>query len=185
MDDAGSRRHHAEVLKGLLPPAQELVALAIALVFDVHVDLHGVVHTVGVNLHRVVDDHVGLHLRIDHFGVAAELLDGVAHRGQVNDARHASEVLHDDSRRRELDFVAWIRCGVPIEQRLHVLVGDIGAVLVAHKVLDEHLERVRKVVNALKVGDAVVVVRLLPDIEDVQLVVAHGHGFPPNVLWNW
>ena len=52
-------------------------------------------------------------------------------------------------------------------------------------ITDEHLERIRKVVNALKVGDAIVVVRLLPDVEDVQLVVAHGHGFPPNVLWNW
>ncbi len=185
VDDAGPRRHHAEVLEGLLAPAQELVAFAVAFVFDVHVDLHGVIHTVGVDLHGMVDDHVGLHLRVDHLGVAAELLDGVAHRGQVDDARHAGEVLHDDARRRELDLMAWIGCRVPIEQRLHVLVGDVGAVLVAHKVLDEHLERIRKVVNALKVGDAVVVVRLLPDVEDVQLVVAHGHGFPPNVLWNW
>jgi len=35
------------------------------------------------------------------FGVAAELLDGVAHGGQVDDGGHAREVLHHDARGHE------------------------------------------------------------------------------------
>ena len=30
--------------------------------------------------------------------------DGLAHGGEVDDAGHAGEVLHDDARRRELDL---------------------------------------------------------------------------------
>ena len=37
VDDARSRRYHAEVLECLLTPTQELVTFAVALVFDVHV----------------------------------------------------------------------------------------------------------------------------------------------------
>ena len=35
--DAGARRHDAEIVEGVLAPAQELVALAVALELDVHV----------------------------------------------------------------------------------------------------------------------------------------------------
>ena len=58
MDDAGARRHDAEVVEGLLAPAQELVALAVALEFDLDVPREGVSRAEVVDLHRVVDDEV-------------------------------------------------------------------------------------------------------------------------------
>lgn len=51
VDNASSRRHHAEVLECLLTPAQELVAFTVALVFDVHVLLDRVGDAVLVDLH--------------------------------------------------------------------------------------------------------------------------------------
>jgi hypothetical protein len=37
MADAGAGRHHAEIVEGLLAPAQEFVAFAIALVFEINI----------------------------------------------------------------------------------------------------------------------------------------------------
>ncbi len=160
VDDAGSRRHHAEVPERLLAPAQELVTFAVALVFDVHVPFDRVGHAVLVDLHGVVDDHVGLDLRVDDLRVSPELPDRVAHGGEVDDARHAGEVLHDHARRRELDLVARLGVRIPVEQRLDVFIGDVGAVDVAHQVLDEDLQRIRQMVDAGKIRNVVVVVIL-------------------------
>ena len=68
VDDTRSRRYHAEVLECLLAPTQELVTFAVALVFDVHVLFDRVGDAVLVDLYGMVDDHVGLHLRVDDLG---------------------------------------------------------------------------------------------------------------------
>ena len=116
VDNAGSRRHHAEVLECLLTPAQELVAFAVALVLDVHVLLDRVGDAVLVDLHGVVDDHVGLDLRVDDLRVAA--------------------------------------------------------VDVAHQILDQYLQRVRQMIDAVEIGDVVVIEVLAGCLEGSQLVVA-------------
>ena len=79
--DAGARRHDAEVRKGLLAPAQELVALLVAFIFDGHVLLERVLLAEIVDHHAVVDDQIDFRQRIDLFRVAAQLLHGIAHRG--------------------------------------------------------------------------------------------------------
>ena len=98
--------HHLEVVEGALAPAQELVALAVALVLDVDVALEGVGAAEDVDDHRVVDHHLGGRQRVDLVGVAAEVADRLAHGGQVDDAGHAGEVLHDHPGRGELDLDA-------------------------------------------------------------------------------
>ncbi len=104
--DAGARRHDPEVVEGLLRPAQEGVALAVALVLALHVDEEGGLAAVLVDLHAVVDHQVGRHQRVDARRVAAHLGHRVAHGRQVDHARHAGEVLQDDPARheRELDL---------------------------------------------------------------------------------
>ena len=175
VDDAGARRHHAEVPEGLLPPAQELVAFAVAPVFDVHVAFDGISHAVVVDLHRMVDDHVGLHLRVDDLRVAAQGLDRVAHRGQVDHAGHAGEVLHDHAAGRELDLMAGLGIRIPVEQRPDMVVGDVRAVDIADQVLGQHLQRVRQMVDAVQIVDAVVVVFLARHVQRGQLAVAQCH----------
>ena len=102
--DAGARRHDLELVEGALAPPQELVALLVAAVLEVDVALERVGRAEHVDDHRVVDDELGGRERVDLGRVAAELGDGLAHRREVDDARHAREVLHDHPRRGELDL---------------------------------------------------------------------------------
>ena len=57
--DAGAGRDDLEVVEGALAPAQELVALAVALVLDLDVALEGLGSAEDVGDHGVVDDHLG------------------------------------------------------------------------------------------------------------------------------
>ena len=175
MDDAGSRRHHAEVSERLLAPAQELVAFAVALIFDVHVLFDGIGHAVLVDLHGMVDHHVGLDLRVDDLRVSPEFLDRITHGGEIDDARHAGEVLHDHAGRRELDLMARLGVRIPFEQCLDVIIGDVGAVDVAHQILDEDLQRVGQMVDAGKIRNVVVVVILASRGQSRQLIISQGH----------
>ena len=56
--DAGARRHHPEVGERALSPLQELVALAVALVLALDVELEGARVAELVHHHRVVDDEI-------------------------------------------------------------------------------------------------------------------------------
>ena len=97
--DAGPGRHDAQVAERGLGPAQELVALAVALVLALDVERERIVCAEPVDLDRVVDDEIGRDERVDPRRVAAEVGHRVAHDRQVDDGRHAGQVLHDDPRR--------------------------------------------------------------------------------------
>ncbi len=146
--DAGAGRDDLELVEGRLAPAQELVALAVALVFALDVALEGVGVAEVVDDDRVVDDHLGRRQRVDPGGVAAEVAHGLAHGGQVDHAGHAGEVLHDDAAGRELDLHAGRRLGVPAAQRTDVVGRDVGAVLGAEKVFQQDLQAVREACGA-------------------------------------
>ena len=147
VDDAGAWRHHLEVPERLLTPAQERVALAIALELDLGVAGECVPGTEPVDLHRVVDDELHRRERVDLRGVAAERAHRVAHRGEVDHRRHAREVLEQYPRGSERDLGGRLRAGVPSGQRLDVARGDAGAVFVAQQVLQEDFQRVGQAVQ--------------------------------------
>ena len=143
MADPGGRRHDAEVVERLLAPAQERVALAVALVVALGVDVEGARAAEGVDLDRVVDHEVDRDQRVDPRRVAAELVHRVAHRRQVDDRRHAGEVLHQDPGRLEGDLLrSGSAVGVPGGDRLDVGGGHRVAVLEPQRVLEQDLERV-------------------------------------------
>ncbi len=89
VDDPGPGRHHAQVAERGLGPAQQLVALAVALVLALHVEGERAGRPEPVDLDGVVDDEVGRDQRVDQARIAAELGHRVAHHGQVDDGRHA------------------------------------------------------------------------------------------------
>ena len=95
-------------------------------------------------------------------GVAAEVLHRLAHGGEVDDAGHAGEVLHDHARRRELDLLVGLGVGVPAGERLDVVGGDVRAVLGAQQVLQQHLEAERQRLDVETVA--------LDGVESVDLV---------------
>ncbi len=165
--DARAGRHHLEVVEGTLPPSQELVALAVALVLDLHVALEGVRAAEQVGDHRMVDHQVGGGERVHLLAVAAQVADGLAHGGEVDDARHPGEVLHDHPRRRELDLDARVGRGVPVRDRFDVILGDIGAVLGPQQILGEHLQAVGKFLGARHRVQAIDLVAVVSDFEGV------------------
>ena len=146
--DAGAGRHHLEVVEGALTPAQELVALTVALVFDLDVALERVGRAEQVRDHRVVDHQVGRGQRVDLLRVAAQIADGLPHGGEVDDAGNAGEVLHDDACGRVLDFDARLGLGIPLGDRLDVVLGDVAAVFVAQQVLGEDFQAVGKLLGS-------------------------------------
>ena len=105
-----------------------------------------------VDLHRVVDDQLGRGERIDLLGIAAEAHDRLAHRGEVDDAGHAGEVLHDHARGREGDFVRGRGLRVPVQQRFDVLARDVDAVLEAQQVLEQDLQRIGQAGHVARPG---------------------------------
>ena len=158
-------RHDLEVVERGLAPAQELVALLVALVLDLDVALEGVGAAEDVDDDGVVDDHLGRGQRVDLGRVATEGGDGLAHRGEVDDAGHPGEVLHDHARGRELDLGVGLGVLVPRPERADVVGGDVGAVLRAQQVLEEHLEAVGQGLLPLDSGEAVDLVGLTTDLE--------------------
>ena len=144
MHDAGVGRHDGEVVEAVLAPAQERVALLVALELALGVLDERVAGAEHVDLHGVVDHELGGHQRVDLRRVAAEVGHRVAHRGEVDDRGHAGEVLHHDARGREGDLVAGLGVGVPAGERLDVLLGDRPVALGAQQVLQQHLEAERQ-----------------------------------------
>ena len=94
VDDPRVRRDDLEALEGALAPAQERVALLVALELLLGVDAERVARAEHVDLHRVVDHQLDRDQRVDLRRVAAQVGHRVAHRGEVDDAGHAGEVLH-------------------------------------------------------------------------------------------
>ncbi len=147
VDDAGARGDDLEVVECGLAPAEELVALAVALVFDVGVLLEGIGDAEHFGDHRVVDDHLGWRQRVDLRGIAAEILHGLTHGGEVDDARNTGEVLHDDAGRGELDFVIRLCIRVPVAEELDVFLGDVCTILGAQEVLKQDLQAERQLLR--------------------------------------
>ena len=189
MADAGAGRHDAEILERVLRPFQELVALLVLLVFLLDVLLERVLVAEEIDRHRMVDDEIDRHQRIDLLRIAAEMLHGVAHGGEIDHRRHAGEVLHQHARRAERDLAVRGLGLEPLRDGLDVLLGDGAAVLVAQQVLQQHLHRERQPRNALEAvlfGDrqAVIGVGLGADLERPAALetVERGHDcfpFPP------
>ena len=177
--DAGSRRHNAEVGEVLRTPAQELVALLVALVLDLDVFVDSVLGTKRLDDHGVVDDHLGRVQRVDLVRVAAQGAHGLTHGCKIHNTRHAGEVLHEDAGRGELNLHARLCGRVPVCDCLDVVLGDVLAVLGAQEVLAQHLEGVGEFLHAFDCVERKVVVRLTADLERLlgtERVLAFCHG---------
>ena len=165
--DAGAGRHDFEVVEGTLAPAQELIALAIAFVLQGHVALVGPGVAKEVEDHRVVDHEFGGRQRVDLCGIATECGDGFPHGGQVDDAGHAGEVLHDHPGRGELNLDARLGARIPVGDRVDVVGGDVGTVLGAQQVLGQHLEAVGEFLGARHGVEAIDLVTVVTDRQGV------------------
>ena len=152
MADAGAGRHDPEIVERGRAPAQEGVALGVALVLALDVDLERAGPAEGVDLDRVVDHEVDRRQRVDLLRIAAEVEHRLAHRGEVDHRRHAGEVLHQDPRRAEGDLLVRAALAEPGDQRLELLGRDGAPVLVAQQVLEQHLQRIGQARDVAELG---------------------------------
>ncbi len=180
MADAHARRHGPEVAEGALGPAQQLVALEVALVLNGDVGVVGRGVARALDDDRVVDDQLDGHQGVDLGGVAPQVGQRVTHGGQVDHGRHPGEVLHQDALGREGDLVRRVARALTVALGVdapggggHDVVGrHVRAVLVAQQVLEQHLDGVGQAVDVVLLGQA----RRL-DVEDlVRLVADHEVG---------
>ena len=58
-----------------------------------------------IDLHGMIDDELHGLERVYAVGISAKRHDRVSHGGKVDDARNAGEVLQQDPRRHERDFL--------------------------------------------------------------------------------
>ena len=134
-------------------------------VLDVDVALERARVAEHVDDHGVVDDQLRGRQRVHLLGVAAEVADGLTHGGQVDDAGHAGEVLHDHPGRGELDLDARVGLGIPVRDGLDVVLGDVGAVLGAQQILGQHLEAVGQVLGSGYRVQSVDLIALVADLQ--------------------
>ena len=141
MADAGARGHGGEILEALRAPFEEVVTLGVTRILELDVLLERLGVTKLVDHHRVVDDEVHGHLRVDFRGVAAELANSIAHGGQIDHAGHAGEILQQHARRPVLDFLAGRGVLLPVGDRLRIVGRDCeAAVFEAQHVLEQDLQ---------------------------------------------
>ena len=168
VDDPGPGRHDAQVAECGLGPAQQLVALAVAVVLAFHVEGEGAGRPELVDLDGVVDDEVGRDQRVDQARVAAEVGHRVAHDGQVDDRRHAGEVLEQDPGRHERDLRLGGGARSPGEERLDILGADDRPTRMAEQVLQQDLDRHRERRQIDPIADGVEPVVAVVDLADAQ-----------------
>ena len=139
--DPRSRRDDLKIGERLASPLEEFVALGIALIFDRHIVLEGGRGAELVDHHAMIDHQMYRDERIDLLRIAAERLQRIAHRGQVDHRRNPGEILHQDPCRAILDLARDPPLLEPVDHRLKVVARDGDAVLEPQQVFQQHLHR--------------------------------------------
>ena len=154
-------------------PAQECIALAIALDLEPHIALQRVGAAGVIHHHRVVDDEIHRHGRIDAPRVAAQPHHGVAHRRHVAHERNARRIDHQHARRLETDFALGAALFQPRGNRFDVLRGGGAFGMLTQQIFQHDLERIRQPRNAGEPhlfgrGETVIVIPLAVYVELAQ-----------------
>ena len=138
--NAGIRRNDLEIVQGFLSPAQEGVALDVALKFEFRVEREGHVGAELVHLHGVVDHQFRGQQGIHFFRIAAQRANRFAHRGEIDDGGHAGKILQQHARGHEGNFLLRRGVGIPAGQRLDISGMNESPVLLAQKIFQQHAE---------------------------------------------
>ncbi len=138
--DTCPRRHHPEIVESLLPPAEKLITFPIALHFDAHVIFVGAARCETVDHDRVVNDQIHRVQWIDFPGVTALFGYRIPHRRQINNRRHTREVLHQDPRWHEGNFMIRTTLFSPLQQLAHVAIRGEALLFMPQQILQQNLQ---------------------------------------------
>ncbi len=139
--DAGARRHHAEIVERFLAPAQELIALHVALHLQRHVLAEGLGVAIRIHHHRVVDHQVDRGEGVDPLRVGTEGSYRVAHGGQVDHRGDAGEILHQHAGRAVGDVARFVLGVEPAGEGLDVIGLHAAVIFKAQQVLEQDFQR--------------------------------------------
>ena len=122
-----------------------------------------------IHLHRVVDHEIARRQRIDPFRIAAEPLHRLAHDREIHHGRHAREILRQNPRRHEGDFLFLLCFGIPIRQRFDVARAHVMVVFLSEQVFQQDFQRNRQPRDVLEAG-------LFQEIEPENIVALVADG---------
>ena len=132
-----SRRHHPEVLKGVLCPLEQLIPLLIPFVFQLNVLQKSVCGSEEIYLDGVVDYQVHRNDRIHLSGVLSPAGHLGAHGCQVHNGGNAREVLHEYAGGLIGNFL--LSCILlPVENGFQMLIVYGEAVVIPDDVFQEY-----------------------------------------------
>lgn len=189
MADAGARRHDLQIVERGRAPFEEFVAFGIACIFDGDIGIERICRAGLICHDAMIDYQVDRYLRIDPRRIGAPPVHGVAHGGQIDNARNPGEVLHQHAGRTVLDLARGAIVLLPFDEGADVIHRDRSAVLEAQEVFQQHLEaegQAADVAQSLScAGEAVISVILRLDGQGgagAQGVAAYGgHGDGPVI----
>ena len=151
--DALSGRDDLDVVERVARPLEEGEALAVARGLDGEVVGRRAVAARLVGADGVVDDERAGDARVHALGVSPALDHGVAHGREVDEHRHAREVLEQHARGHELDLVTG---GADLAGLKHTLGQKRRGLVIGgapYDVLEQHHEADRELVDAGDAGD--------------------------------
>src|SRR5437588_10470646 len=137
--DPHAGRDHPKVAKGLLRPAEQGVALAVALVFLLDVPVEGKVCAERVDLDGMVDHQVGRHQGIDQARIFPSPLYRGAHGGQVDHGWDTGEILEQHPARCEGQLGTRLGWRRPRSQAGHAFLFNAAGLGISQKTLEEDL----------------------------------------------
>ena len=145
-------RDNAECFESLLAPFEELVTLAVAAEFHFEVELERFGTAEEIDLHGVVDDEINGDKRLDHGRILARGGHGIAHRRQIDEERHAGEVLQDNAGDNEGNFLRGGFLGIPCGQRADVLLADLASIAIAQNGFEHDTDADRQARDGAEAG---------------------------------
>ncbi len=92
----------------------------------------------------MIDDEIDRHQRIDLGWIAAKMLHGVAHGGEIDHGGDSGEVLQKNSAGSEGNLPARLILGFPGGQRLNVLGTHGFPVFRAEQILQQDFQAIRQ-----------------------------------------
>ena len=124
-----------------MAPAQELVAFAVALHFDIDVFLERRRVAEFIDHYRVVNHQVNRGERVDAGGIFTKLFYGGTHGSKVYYTGYTGKILHQHAGGAVAYFTAGFALFLPIYQGLHVFLVDAFVVSEAQLVFEQDFER--------------------------------------------
>ena len=186
VDDPGVGRDDPKVLERVLSPPQERIPLEIPGELEVGIQLQRVRTAKMIDLDRMVDDELDRLQRIDAARIATQSQHTIPHRREIDQRRHAREILQQDAGRREGDLMCRRTGRVPAGHDRDVVRADGSAVLVPQQILEQDLEGIRQACDipdarALERRQTVELDRLVADPKIFKRVERVRHESCPRV----